>query len=81
METTDTVASSTPSPKKSYSKILWIIGIVLALFGIDHYKLHYISGEEVEVKDSTIVVTPAVDTTNVKADTTKKVVVADTTKK
>lgn len=74
---TDSV--NAPAPKKS-NKTLFVIIAIIVLLGIDHYKFHYISGSDVVVTDSTIVVSPTIDsTTNVVApiDTAKK----DTTKK
>jgi hypothetical protein len=77
---TDTNTSTGSSPKKSFSKVFWIIGIVLGIFGINHYtlKIGYGTGAEVTLTDSTIVVTPVVEPVVAPvADTTK----ADTTKK
>ena len=83
---TDTTSTqSTPStPKKSFKKFFWIVAIILGLFGLDHYTYNFVGiGAEVTVTDSSIMVTPSVDTVvtvpvapavvdTTKADTTKK---------
>jgi len=79
---TNTSTSSSASPKSNFTKIFWIIGIVLGLLGIDHYTFNYVSGGvdvAVTVTDSTIVADTHIDTTitiaksdSAKADTTKK---------
>lgn len=75
---TDTTAS-TPAPKKSYTKYVVIIVIILAGW-FDYSKTHFLLGKESAAVDSTIVVAPTIDKiTNVVVpiDTTKK----DTTTK
>lgn len=73
------MTEQTPKPKKSITKKIFIvIAFILALFGIDHFTYNFAGiGAEVTVTDSTIVVSPAPDTTAIVADTTKR----DTTKK
>ena len=72
---TDTnTTPATDAPKKSFftiKNLFWAIAIVLGLFGLDHYTLNLVSGGSVTITDSTIVVSPLIDTTAV-ADTTQK---------
>jgi hypothetical protein len=72
---TDTTTNTPEAPKKSNKKMLAIVSLILVLvFGTNHlfFKVGYTT-VEVAVTDSTIVVTPMMDTTVVPAvDTTKK---------
>lgn len=73
-----TEKTTKPAPKKSKKLTIFvIIALILSALGYDHYNWHYVSGGvDVTVTDSSIVVTPIVDTTTVApaavVDTTKK---------
>lgn len=70
---TDT--TTTPAPKKkifTLKRLFWVIGIALAILGVDRYTLNLVSGGSVALTDSTIVISAPVDTISViTVDTTK----------
>ena len=68
---TDTVAS-TPAPKKSKKNLFILIAFILTILGIDNYHTHFFFGTDITVTDSTIVVTPTIDSVSNAVDTTKK---------
>lgn len=73
-----TTTATTPNPKKSKKTLFFFVAFILALFGLDYYKTNFFFGTNVTVTDSTIVITPVVDT--LKKSSTE-VTVADTTKR
>jgi hypothetical protein len=78
---TDTQTTSAEPKKNPLMKKIFIgIGIIFGLLGIDHFSTKWVSGgATITVTDSTIVVSPIVDTivaTPLVVDTAKK----DTTK-
>lgn len=79
MTDTSTTTSTPSTPKLSNGKkLFWAIVIILSLLAIDHYTFKIASGNcEATTNDSTVVVTPLVDSTVVVAPV---VAVADTTK-
>lgn len=59
----------TQKPKSKKATIFVVIGIILALLGLDYYKFHFILGTDVTVTDTSIVITPAIDTASGTATT------------
>lgn len=73
--------NSTPKKTSIIKKIFLVVGFILALLGVDYLTYNFAGiGAEVTLTDSTLVVTPSVDSivasTPIVGDTTK----ADTTK-
>lgn len=74
-----TESAATPAPKKSGKTLLVLILLLLSLLGLDNQTFHFISGTDVTVTDSTIVIS---ETPSVVVDSAKAVApIVDTTKK